>query len=148
MPKTWTLIAVSVHDLHAGAVEVLPAVALARDRLQIFEPDDLVLHWVLDDGPGEAGREIAGTEHAVAVVAGIGEAAIDDGDRLGRRQRARRRLELGLAVGGDAVAQLAEDRHHALDLLERRLLGRQLESAAEFRDAAGDDLDLFVELVR
>ena len=46
----------------AGAIEVLPAVALLDHRLQIFEPDDAILHRVLDDGAGEAGREVVGVQ--------------------------------------------------------------------------------------
>src|SRR5215469_3403667 len=81
-----------LQHLVAGPVEVLPAVALFDDGLQVFEPDDAVLHRVFDDGAGDAGSQVARVQHAVAVIGGHGEAAGDDGDRLGGRERAARRL--------------------------------------------------------
>ena len=119
----------------AGAIEVFPAVALLDHRLQVFQPDHAVLHGVFDDRAGQAGGEIVGAQGAVAVVGGHGQAAVDHRDGLGGRERAAGRLELGLAVGGDAVAQFAEDGDDAADLLQRGLLGGQLQGAAQAGDA-------------
>src|SRR6476620_8067859 len=108
MPKTWTL--TCSDDLHAAAVEILPAVALLDHGLQILHPDETVLHGIFDDRAGNAGGEIAGADGAVAEVRRHGEAAVHDRDRLGGREASGGRLELRLAVGGHTVAQLAEDR--------------------------------------
>src|SRR6478672_4846431 len=104
MPKTWTL--TRSDDLHAAAVEILPAFALLDHRLQILHPDEAVLHRILHDRAGDAGGEIAGVNGAVAEVRRHGEAAVHDGDRLGGREASGGRLELRLAVGGHSVAQL------------------------------------------
>src|SRR2546427_5389586 len=61
---------------------------------------------------------------------------------LFRSQRAAGRLDAhGLAVFGLAVAQLAEDLHHAAHFLQGRRLGGQGQGAALLGHALGDDLD-------
>src|SRR5829696_6896859 len=121
MPKTWTLTASD--DLHAASVEILPAVALLHNGLEILHPDDAVLDGVLHDRAGDPGGEVAGSDSAIAEVGRHGEPAVHDRDGLGRGKAPRGGLELGLPVGGDTVAQLAEDRDEAADLLDRWLLG-------------------------
>src|SRR5687768_16501263 len=118
MPKTWTLTASD--DLHAAAIEILPAVALLDHGLQVLHPDDAVLHGILHDRAGDPRREIARAHGAVPEVRGHGETAVHHRDRLGGGEAARRRLELGPSVGGHAVAQLAEDGDEPADLLHRR----------------------------
>ena len=39
-----------LHHLPTRAIQILPAIALLDDRLQVFLPDDAVLHGVFDDG--------------------------------------------------------------------------------------------------
>src|SRR5829696_8678809 len=125
MPKTWTLTASD--DLHAASIEILPAVALLHHGLEVLHPHDAVLDGILHDRAGDPGREIAGTNGAVAEVGRHGEPAVHHRDRLGGGEASRGRLELGLPIGGHAVAQLAEDRDEAADLLDRRLLGGKRE---------------------
>ena len=85
-----------------------------------------------------------GPQPTVAEVGGERQAVGDHRDRLGRRQRAGRDLQARAAVGGDPVAQLAEDRDHALDLVGGgRHLG-QGQRLAELTDPAGDDRHLLV----
>src|SRR5215831_12270581 len=138
MPRTLTGIA-------AGPVEVLPA--LLDDGLQVLAPDDLILHRVLDHRALEAGGDVASAQGAVAEVRGQRQAARHHRDRLGRRQRRRWRLELGLAVGRDAGAELAEDGDHPPDLVPGRRLGGELEGAPEIGDPPLDDGHLVVEVV-
>src|SRR6185312_15092822 len=130
--------------LPAGAVEVLPAVALLDDGLEVFQPGDAVLDRVLDDGPDEPRGDVAGPQDAVAEVGGQGEALVDDRDRLAGAHRPARLLDLRLAVGGLPVAELAEDGHDAADLLQAGRLGWQLQGAAQRLDAQPDDLNLLV----
>src|SRR5215207_8309290 len=106
MPKTWTL--TTSDDLHAAAVEILPAVALLHHGLEVLHPDDAVLDGILHDRTGDPGGEIAGTDRTVAEVGCHGEPAVHDRDRLGGGETSRGGLELGLPVGSHTVAQLAE----------------------------------------
>src|SRR5215472_13665547 len=57
-----------LHHLVTLAIQVFPAVALFDDGLQVFEPDDAILHRILDDGARQAGGKIGGVERAVAIV--------------------------------------------------------------------------------
>ena len=78
-------------------------------------------------------------------MAGQSHTAVDDRDRLGRRQGGAGRLQAhGLAVFGLAAPQLAEDLHHTAHFLQRRCLGGQLQRTALFAHALGDDLHLLV----
>ena len=86
-------------------------------------------------------------EAAVAEVPREREPVRHDADRLGRAERAARRLQLRGAVLGHARPQLPEDRHDAADLVERLELAGQLELRPERRDAAAHDLDLLVGVV-
>ena len=74
----------------------------------------------LTTAPVRPARDVARPQRAVAEVRGERVAADDHADRLGRRERRGGRLQLRAAVLGDALAQLAEDRDDAADLVERR----------------------------
>src|SRR5205085_873735 len=50
----------------AGAVEILPAVALFHDGFEIFLPDHAVLHGIFHHGADHAAREIGGAKRTVA----------------------------------------------------------------------------------
>src|SRR5690606_34592320 len=115
--------------LPAGAVEVLPAVALADHGLEIFLPDDPVGRGIAHDRAEQARRHVPGPQHPVAEVGCQGQPAGDDGDGLRRRQRAAGGLELRAAVGGDAAAQLAEDGDDPADLVDAVRQHRQVEGA-------------------
>src|SRR5262249_61044255 len=91
--------------LMAGAIQVFPALALLDHRLEIFEPDDTILHRVLDDGAGETRRQIVGLQLAIAVVACHGEAIAPYRDRLGGRERASGGLPFRLAISRVALAE-------------------------------------------
>src|SRR5215218_6198800 len=142
MPKTRTDIVSD--DLAALAVEVLPAFTLADHGLQVLQPRHAVLNGVFDDRAGEACGHVAGLHRAVAVESGARQASGQDADGLGGGERARRRLELCLAVFRHAAAQLAEHGYDATDLLHRRLLGGQLQRPTQGRHPPLHDLDLFV----
>src|SRR5215210_1020007 len=146
MPKTRTVIASD--DLAALAVEVLPALALAHDGLEVFQPGHAVLDWVFDDGAGETRGHVAGFHRAVAVEGGARQAAGEDAYGLGGGERARRGLQLRPAVLRDAAAQLAEHGDDATDLLHRRLFGRQLQRPSQRRHAPLHDLDLLLYRLR
>ena len=44
----------------AGVVEVVPAVAVAHDRLEVLAPGDGVVHRIADDRADDAGRDVVG----------------------------------------------------------------------------------------
>src|SRR5262249_25410930 len=119
-----------------GPVKIFPTVALFDNRLEILKPDDAVLYGVLDNGAGNACSKVVGLERTITIVGGHGKAVGHDGDRLGGWKWTRGRLDLRLAVLGDAIAQFAEDGHHTTYLLEGGLLGRQLQRAAQLGNAA------------
>src|SRR6266508_5316381 len=48
----------------ACTIDILPAIALLDHRLQIFLPDQLVLHGVFDDRADQAGGYVGGVEPA------------------------------------------------------------------------------------
>src|SRR5579871_6079040 len=110
MPKTCALM--SAH-LPAGAIQVFPAVPLLDRRLQVFEPDDTVLHGILNDRADDARRQVVRLQGAVAEVRGERQAVIQYRDGLRGTQGAARRLQFGLPVRRKAAAKLPEDRHHA-----------------------------------
>ena len=80
-------------------------------------------------------------------MGGQRDAVGHDRDRLGRRQRGRRRLDRRALVGGDARAQLAEDGDDPLDLGERLEPAGSCRLRPERGDAGADDLDLLLERV-
>ena len=61
----------------AGAIEVLPAVALFHDGLEVFLPDDAILHGIFDDGADHAAGQIRGAQRAIAEMRGEAEALVD-----------------------------------------------------------------------
>src|ERR1700723_2518212 len=126
--------------LAARTVEVAPAVSVADHGFQVLLPRHPVRNRILDDRAGNAAGHVGGTEYAVTEVRGQGQAAGDHGDRLGGGERGARRLDLGPAVLGDALAQLAEDRDHPPDLLGAGRRVRQPDRAAELGDPPGHDL--------
>src|SRR5258708_25965133 len=126
----------STHQLAAGAVEVVPALALPGDRLQVFLPDGAILDGVLDHRAGQPGRDVGGGHVAVAEVSGQCPAVRHHRDRLSGRERRRWALELRRAVLGLAVSQLAEDRHHTADLIDGRRGSGPLEGASQLVDPA------------
>ncbi len=83
----------------AGVVEVVPAVAVAHDRLEVLAPGHRIVHRIANDRADDAGRDVVGPQRAVAEVGGQRQPVGDDRDRLGRRQRAARHLEARCAVG-------------------------------------------------
>ena len=127
----WRLQAI-VSRVAAGVVELAPAVAVPDHTLEVLAPRHVVVQGVAHDGADDAAGDVVGAQRAVAEVGGEGEAVGDHRDRLGRRQRAGRRLQAGAAVGGDAGAQLAEDRDDAADLVGR---GRHVGQRAARRRA-------------
>ena len=135
-------------ELPAGAVEVVPAVALLDDGLEVLGPHEPVLHRVLHHCAGQAGGDVGGSHHAVAEMGGERSAAGHHRDGLGRRQRGGRRLQLGAAVGGHAGAQLPEHRDHPADLGQGVELGGQPEGGAELGHPPGDDADLLLGVGR
>jgi hypothetical protein len=52
--------ACSVGSFATRLVQVAPAVAFLHDRLEVFAPDDRVLHRVADDGARETGGDVPG----------------------------------------------------------------------------------------
>ncbi len=58
----------SLGQLPTGPIEVLPAVALAGDGLQVLLPGQAVLHRVLDHGAGQPAGHVARPQRAVAEV--------------------------------------------------------------------------------
>ncbi len=136
-----------VSQLAARPVEVGPVAPVLDHGLEVLLPDDPVLHRVLDDRANQTGGDVVGPHDAVTEVRGQRDAVGHDGDRLRGREGRRGRLDRRALVGGDAGAELAEDRDDALDLRERLETRRQLEAAAQGVDAGADDLDLLLERV-
>jgi len=85
------------------------------------------LELVLPPGTRRAGREVRARERAIAAATATGVAALDDGTRLGGRQRA----ALEALAGGEApAADLPADRATLRRLEDRGLIEVRLEEVA------------------
>src|SRR5262249_4215373 len=80
----------------ACTVQILPPIPLLYDGLEVLLPDNTILHWIFDDRADQTGGYVTGAQPAIAEVRRKRQAAVDNRDRLGGRQRAAGRFDLGL----------------------------------------------------